>query len=93
MVAQKIGCFEVTELSPGRWRVVNTLTTFEYVTYGSEDDVRAGLENQSAQWEKRFAEMGPRPPMARGQRSKEKWKNRTLAPIKKSPFVPAKPSE
>ena len=89
----RIGCFEVTALPGQRWRVVNTLTTFEHVTFGSEDDVRMQLETQSALWEKRFAESStPLAPMPRGQRSKEKWKNRTLARVSKSPFI-AKPSE
>lgn len=80
------GCFKAEELSPGRWRVVNTLTTFEYVTYGEADDVRATLERQSTYWTQRFADAAAKKP---GKRAQEKWsQNRTLAPVKKSPFVP-----
>jgi hypothetical protein len=50
-----IGCFEVELLSRGRWRVRNTLTTYEHVTYGTEEEIREVLEQQSVAWKKRFA--------------------------------------
>lgn len=84
-----IGIFEVTELSVGRWRVVNTRTEFVHVTYGTEDEIRPLLEKQSADWEKRFADAAAWKP---GKRAQEKWNNRTLAPLKKNPQIPSKPS-
>lgn len=79
----KIGIFEVNELSPGRWRAVNTLTTFEHVTYGTVEDVQLVLEKQSEDWERRFADNAARKP---GKRAQENWApRRTLAPMSRTP--------
>jgi hypothetical protein len=52
-----IGVFAVTliHVPTGRWKVRNTLTTFEHVTYGSEAEVVKQLEVQSKAWQAKFA--------------------------------------
>ena len=86
-----IGCFEVTKVSTGKWKCVNTLTTFEHVTYGAEDDVRSQLEKQSIDWERRFADKEAKKP---GRRAQEKWsQNRSLAPMKRNPIIGSDKSE
>lgn len=88
-----IGIFEVTELSPGRWRAVNTRTEFVHVTYGTEAEIRPLLEKQSVDWEKRLADAEAKRPGKRMQdRASDRWKNRTLAPLKKNPQIPVKES-
>lgn len=81
----RIGIFDVTELSPGRWKALNTLTTFEHVTYGTVEDVQLVLEKQSEDWERRFADNAARKP---GKRAQENWApRRTLAPLKRTPII------
>lgn len=67
-----IGCFEVEEVSPGRWKVKNTRTTFEHVTYGTETEVREILTKQSAEWERKFAGLDTKKPKVRG----SAWRNK-----------------
>lgn len=50
-----IGCFEVRLLNPGRWQVKNLLTTFEHVTYGTEQEVCELLTKQTKDWERRYS--------------------------------------
>lgn len=78
-----VGCFEVTKVSTGRWRVVNTLTEFVHVTYGSEEEIRGELTKQSDAWEKRVAESEAKKAGKRTQAAPPT--NRTLAPLKKNP--------
>lgn len=39
--------YEVTPLTSGRWKVVNTENAHEYVTYGTEDEVVTQLTKQA----------------------------------------------
>ena len=50
-----IGCFEVEELTPGRWKVRNKLTSHEHVTYGTIAELRPLLEKQTKAWEAKYA--------------------------------------
>ena len=53
-----VGVFEVTDLgvTPNgrKWRCRNTRTTLTHATYGTEEEVRASLTKQSADWERIF---------------------------------------
>ena len=51
----RVGCFELEQLGPLRWRCTNTLNGYAHVTYGTEDEVRDQLSVQSAAWELRVA--------------------------------------
>jgi len=56
----KIGIFEI-EPDPtleGRWLVTNTLTTFKFKTYGTQEEIETEYKNQSDTWEKRVKESG-----------------------------------
>ena len=54
----EIGCFVINELSPGRWKVVNTLTQVEHVTYGTLDELESLLQQQTRAWQARL-KVGP----------------------------------
>ena len=54
-VKQRIGCFEVEELTSGRWKVVNTLNGYQHVTYGTEEEVREQAKIQTEAWERKAA--------------------------------------
>jgi hypothetical protein len=54
MKPKKIGCFEVTPLEPGRWRVKNTLTGHEHVTYGTPKELKVQLTQQTEAWERKL---------------------------------------
>lgn len=53
-----VGCFELEELTSGRWKVKNTKTGFEHVTYGTEDEVRVQAEAQTEAWERKALSKG-----------------------------------
>lgn len=50
----QVGCFEVREVSDGKWRVKNTLTGSEHATYGTRDDVVEQLTRQSDLWKQKL---------------------------------------
>ena len=50
----RVGCFEIEELSPGRWKVLNTLTTIAHITYGTEAEVSEQARLQTVSWEQKF---------------------------------------
>jgi hypothetical protein len=54
----RVRIYEVTPLSPGRWKVVNTLNSHEYVTYGTEAEVTVQLKNQADLLEKKDPRLG-----------------------------------
>lgn len=73
-----VGCFEITEVSQGRWKVKNTLTDIEHVTYGTEEEVRAELSKQSDRWKVKFSETKtPRLQNVAWKGNNPTWKKRT----------------
>jgi len=50
-----IGIFTVKQLGELRWQVVNSLTSFRHVTYGTEAEVTEQLEVQSKAWKDKMA--------------------------------------
>jgi hypothetical protein len=55
---EKIGCFEIEPLTSGRWKVKNIITTFEHVTYGTEEEVREQAQLQTEAWERKTGPKG-----------------------------------
>jgi len=55
-----VGVFEVVQLTEFRWRVRNTLTTFEHVTYGPEGEVIELLLAQSKAWKLKLDKTQPK---------------------------------
>ena len=53
-----VGIFVIRLLSPGRWQVTNTLTTFVHVTYGPEEEVSRVLKEQTTAWRAKFQQVG-----------------------------------
>ena len=53
-----VGYFELEELTSGRWKVKNTKTGFEHVTYGSSEEVREQAEAQTEAWERKALSKG-----------------------------------
>lgn len=77
----EVGCFEIEETRPGRWRLRNTRTTFEHVTFGTEAEVREQALLQSEAWERKFAALNK----AKGQRGSA-WRERSyLAKARETP--------
>ena len=52
---ESIGCFEIEQLSAGRWRVTNIHTMHAHVTYGTKQEVYEQLEIQTKAWEQRLS--------------------------------------
>ncbi len=44
----RVELYELTPLEPGRWKVVNRVTSVGYVTYGTEAEVVEQLKKQAA---------------------------------------------
>lgn len=51
----RVGIFDLEPLTPGRWRVMNTTTRIEHVTYGTEEEVTKMLTIQSEAWQRKLA--------------------------------------
>lgn len=51
----KVGIFEVSELGPEKWRLVNELTGISHVTYGSAKEVQEKARRQTDAWRKKIA--------------------------------------
>ncbi len=49
----RVGCFEVSQTEPGKWKVVNTLTGFVHYTFGTKEEIMPILNHQSTLWEAR----------------------------------------
>lgn len=52
----EIGCFQVTEVLSGKWRVKNTLTGIEHHCFGTEAEVVEQLTKQAELWKQKFDE-------------------------------------
>jgi len=50
----KMGSFEVTELSPGRWRLFNELTQEAHISYGTSEEIEARAARQTAAWKRKM---------------------------------------
>lgn len=66
-----MGCFEIEETRPGRWKLRNTRTTFEHTSFGTEAEVREQAVLQSEAWERKFASLEK----TKGQRGSA-WRDR-----------------
>jgi hypothetical protein len=76
-----IGCFEVEKLEEGKWKVVNTLTTYQYVTYGTEEEIRELLEAQTVSWNRRLE---PKASGKSARLSSSKWSTQNTADVMRS---------
>lgn len=53
---KRVGIFDIKAdpESIGKWRITNTVTTFEHRTYGTWEEVEEQAKVQSEAWEKRL---------------------------------------
>lgn len=54
----KEGVFQIEELSPGRWRMLNELTGETHVTYGTAEEVRQRATDQTKAWREKRSRKG-----------------------------------
>lgn len=51
-----VGCFNLKEVEPGKWQVLNLLTDIAHVTYGTRAEVEQQAERQTASWRRKHKE-------------------------------------
>jgi hypothetical protein len=51
-----IGCFDVLEVAPGKWRFFNIRTNVTHMTYGTEAEIEEAATQQTSAWERQLAD-------------------------------------